>query len=267
MVIAQNHPGVNDDHIQTQQELQRSVGLFLAHHPRPQDRPEVMVIIESGGQDRNCLGSFMANSWANVDLESRKLETKKQQYTVTNKETGELEKKYRQVGTNHEISIKAEHLATRSIYEILGTLAHELVHLENHDHDIQDCSKGGAHNNNFKKLAEEWGLTFDIPAYTKDENGQPVRHKNKGWYCTGITDEFKRFVDEEIQPRIELFNVAKLTTPKKPSKSSSVTLQCECPGGNDAPKSITMSIGAMTTRIEQDTEIVCPACDAKFQVR
>ena len=266
MVIAQNQPGVNDDHILTQQEVQRAVGVFLAHHPRPQGSPEVMVIIESGGQDRNCLGSFLANSWANVDIESRKLETKKQLYTVVNKETGEEEKRYCQVGTIHEISIKAEHL-TGSIHEIMGTVAHELVHLENKDHNVKDCAASGAHNNNFKKLAEEWGLTFDIPAYAKDENGQPIRHKNKGWYCTGITDDFKRFVDEEIQPRPELFNVAKLTTPKKPSKSTSVTLHCECPGGNDAPKSITLTIGHMNTRIERGTEIVCPACDAKFQAR
>ena len=267
MTLATVKKGYNDQHAQTQQELQRLAGILTDNRGgRVAGKPDVMIIIESGGQDRNCLGSFMANSWANVDLESRKLETKREQYTVKDRETGEESKKFRNVGTIHEISIKAEHL-TGTIYEICGTLAHELVHLENHDHDVQDCSKGGAHNGKFKETAEEWGLTFDIPAYAKDENGQPLRHKSKGWAYTGEGEEFKKLVDEVLKPRVELFNIAKVPTSKAPSKSSSVTLQCECPGGNDAPKSITMSIGAMTTRIEQDTEIVCPACDAKFQVR
>lgn len=264
MTLATVKKGYNDQHAQTQQELQRIAGLMTDNRGgRVAGKADVMIIIESGGQDRNCLGSFMANSWANVDLESRKLETKREQYTVRDRETGEESKKYRNIGTIHEISMKAEHL-TGTIYEICGTLAHELVHLENHDHDIQDCSKGGAHNGKFKETAEEWGLTFDIPAYGKDENGHPLRHKSKGWAYTGEGEEFKKFVDEVLKPRIELFNIAKVPTTKTPSKSSMVALHCQCAGTREEPAAINMSLGAVKTRMETDTLPACPACKSFF---
>ena len=136
MVLAPTAKGVSDVVAQLQQELQRAAGVFIEHRGgRVIGKNDVIITIESGGQDRACMGTFAANTWANVDLESRDLQLKREAYKVLNKDTGEEAVKYRQVGTLHEISIKAEHL-TVTIYEILGTGGHDLVHLEHHDHGV-----------------------------------------------------------------------------------------------------------------------------------
>jgi len=257
MVLAPTTKGISDVVAQLQQELQRAAGIFIENRGgRVAGKNEVIITIESGGQDRACMGTFAANTWANVDLESRDLQLKREAYKVLNKDTGEEAVKYRQVGTIHEISIKAEHL-TGTVYEILGTLGHELVHLENHDHCVKDCSKGGSHNPEFKKTAEEWG--FEVT------HGRDCGKPSKGWAFTEPGPEFIAFVDEHIKPRTELYNVARLPQSKKiSSPSSMVTLTCACAGGKEEPATLTMSRGAVQTRIDTDSLPQCPACEGTF---
>jgi hypothetical protein len=236
-----------------QQDIQRVAGVMLDKRGgRVAGKNDVLITIESGGQDRACMGTFAANSWANVDLESREIQLKREAYKIVSKETGEESTKYKQVGTIHEISLKAEHL-TGTVYQILGTLAHELVHLENHDHGVRDCSKGGAHNNEFKKTAEEWGLEFN-----------DTRHPTKGWAFTKEGEVFKAFVDEECKPIVEVYNVARVTQPKVSSQSNMISLRCQCAGTKEEPATLSMSRGAAQTRLETDSLPQCPACEGTF---
>jgi hypothetical protein len=257
MVLAPTAKGVSDVVAQLQQELQRAAGIFIENRGgRVIGKNEVIITIESGGQDRACMGTFAANTWANVDLESRDLQLKREAYKVLNKDTGEEAVKYRQVGTIHEISIKAEHL-TGTVYEILGTLGHELVHLENHDHCVKDCSKGGSHNPEFKKTAEEWG--FEVT------HGKDCGKPSKGWAFTEPGPDFIAFVDEHVKPRTELYNVARLPKAKNVSSPSSMaTLHCQCDGTEGYPKSVTMSRGAVVTKLAGKGLPICPECEARY---
>ena len=61
----------------------------------------------------------------------------------------------------YEINMTAETL-NRTVYETVGTLLHEMVHLDNIQRGIQDCSRGGTyHNKKFKTAAEEKGLIVE----------------------------------------------------------------------------------------------------------
>lgn len=61
----------------------------------------------------------------------------------------------------YEINITAETL-NRSVYETINTLLHEMVHLDNVQLKIQDCSRGGTyHNKKFKDNAERRGLIVE----------------------------------------------------------------------------------------------------------
>ena len=52
-----------------------------------------------------------------------------------------------------EIMIAAETLR-RSIFDVLETLLHEMVHLYNSQQDVKDCNEAQYHNKHFKKCAE-----------------------------------------------------------------------------------------------------------------
>lgn len=87
------------------------------------------------------------------------------------------------VGISHEINIGAGTLS-RPIEEICATLLHEMVHYFNYINGVQDCSRGNTyHNKQFKKAAEQRGLT--------------VEHSEKyGWSHTSPTEELLDFVIE-----------------------------------------------------------------------
>ena len=56
------------------QELERILGIMWADRGfkgKTLNGNEVTVVIQSGGQKRDCLGHFAESAWAGVDLESR----------------------------------------------------------------------------------------------------------------------------------------------------------------------------------------------------
>lgn len=81
-----------------------------------------------------------------------------------------------------EINVTAEHL-NRPIYEVCGTLIHEMVHLYNHLKGIKDTSRGYTyHNKNFKIGGEAHGLIIE-------------HHEKYGWSTTKLQDSTKEFID------------------------------------------------------------------------
>lgn len=81
-----------------------------------------------------------------------------------------------------EINITAEEL-NRKPEEILETLLHEMVHLDNWKHDIVDCSTNQYHNKNFKRGCEEIKLVCE-------------KHSNPGigWGYTYLSPELKKLI-------------------------------------------------------------------------
>jgi hypothetical protein len=219
---------------------------FLAYRDNKRginpDSSRYTVTIESGGQKRDCLGTFGPQRWAGVDLESREFGTER----------------------INEIALKAEHLM-REPREIYATLVHEHVHKENFDTDCKDCSASGSHNKIFKSVAEENGLTV---THGKDLPKQGFEARpGKGYAFTELSDEEWELIQSEFKPHIEVWDMARQEPAKEKKQSSSVTLKCDCLGGQIEPASITMPRGAMQTRIDGNTEIICPACNGKFIVR
>ena len=221
------------------EELERILGIMWADRGfkgKTLNGNEVTVVIQSGGQKRDCRGHFAESAWAGVDLESR-------EYTEQR---------------IHEIAIMAEHL-NRNIYQVMTTLRHESVHYENYLCGNQDCSKGGAHNAKyFKAVAEECGLAVT--------HGKEYGKPGKAWAYTEPTEEFKVWIDTVVKPNVELFNMARLQNVAGEKKESNmVTLTCACAGGKEEPATLTMSRGAVQTRIDTDSLPQCPACEGTFK--
>ncbi len=134
----------------------------------------------------------------------------------------------------HELNIGAETLG-RPIEHVAATMLHEMVHLYNIAHNIQDCSRGGAyHNKKFKAEAERRGLVIE-------------HHPTYGWT---ITEPSKRLIDYIIGQgwtEVHMNRGGRSWTPprsggsktgesgacddeEKPKRSSTRKLVCPCCG-------------------------------------
>ena len=81
----------------------------------------------------------------------------------------------------YELNIGATTLR-RPIEEIVTTMLHEMTHLYNLQHEIQDCSRNGTyHNRNFKAEAEKHMLRVEY-------------NEKYGWTVTKPTDELIDYV-------------------------------------------------------------------------
>lgn len=81
----------------------------------------------------------------------------------------------------HELNLGAETL-DRPIENVVSTMMHEMVHLYNIAHNIQDCSRGGAyHNKRFKEEAERRGLVVG-------------HHPTYGWTLTEAGEELIDYI-------------------------------------------------------------------------
>ncbi|MEW5953285.1 MAG: SprT-like domain-containing protein [Bacillota bacterium] len=83
-------------------------------------------------------------------------------------------------GGNWEINICAEHLS-RTVYETVGTLLHEIAHLSNLQRGVADCTSNQYHNQFFKGAAEQAGLSVQ-------------RMAPYGWAQTSLTPETQEWV-------------------------------------------------------------------------
>lgn len=134
---------------------------------------------------------------------------------IWNKKTWEQSKEER-----YNINISSDFL-DRPVYDVLGTLLHEMCHLYALENGIKDTSRSGIyHNKKFKKIAEEHGLNVSEESHI-------------GWGRTHITDETRAFIDSNCG--IKSFEVKKLRPAEKESS------------GEDKPK-------------QSRRKYVCPCC-------
>ncbi len=83
-----------------------------------------------------------------------------------------------------EINICAEYI-DRPISEVAATMLHEMAHLYNLTHDIQDVSNNGYyHNTKFKATAEAHGLHIE-------------KHPRYGWTVTTLTEDTAAWLAEQ----------------------------------------------------------------------
>lgn len=92
--------------------------------------------------------------------------------------------KYDEESGKYELNMGAGTIA-RPIEETVSTMLHEMVHIYNLMHDIQDCSRNNTyHNKKFKTKAEEVGLVID-------------HDPRIGWSITSPSDELVLYIAEK----------------------------------------------------------------------
>lgn len=109
----------------------------------------------------------------------------------------------------YEINLCAEYL-NRTLSETCATLLHEMAHLYNITHNIQDC-RGKKHNAKFKKTAEEHGLV--------------IEKNNYGWSKTSLKPETEEF----IKTLNYSFNIFRRPQPAKAKRIRKPTYKYICP--------------------------------------
>jgi len=113
----------------------------------------------------------------------------------------------------YEINISAEYLS-RGIHAVITTLQHELVHYQNQLLEVKDHSDN-VHNKKFKTAAEKVDLIVE-------------KSNSYGWGITSPNEKFIALIDNEIQPKAELFQVFR-RIPQVP-KAPKTQFKYECPG-------------------------------------
>ena len=157
----------------------------------------------------------------------------------------------------HELNLGAETL-DRPIENVVATMLHEMVHLYNIAHNVQDCSRGGSyHNQKFKAEAERRGLHIE-------------HHERYGWTITEPTEETIDYIIRQEWQEVHMnrgggwypppstggkagAGGAVTGTADKPKKSSTRKYVCPCCGQSiRATKAVNVICGDCMERMTED---------------
>ena len=119
---------------------------------------------------------------------------------------------------------------------IIGTLQHELVHLDNILKDIRDCSDDYYHNKKFKIRAEKAELVCE-------------KSEKFGYGITLPSPELKKYIEEEIRPnpsKFEYYREKEIVIPVKPPEKR--IFKYICPQCN------------LEAKGKKDIHIICGSC-------
>ena len=141
-----------------------------------------------------------------------------------------------------EINIYAEYL-DRPMTEVCATMLHEMAHLYNLLHEVEDTSNNGYyHNMKFKATAEAHGLRIE-------------KHQKYGWTITTLAPEAEAWVKETLGDKA--INASRLpeggTDKGRGKKSKNRSIKYVCP-----------ECGAII-RATKEVNVVCGDCDVPFE--
>ena len=154
----------------------------------------------------------------------------------------------------HELNLGAESL-DRPIENVVTTIMHEMVHLHNIAHNIQDCSRGGMyHNRKFRDEAERHALHVEHhPAY--------------GWTITSPTEELLNYIIEKGWTDIKMNRDEGIWTPP-PSSGAKAGSGNEdagtAPKKSSTRKYICPKCG-QSIRATRTVNIICGDCMMKME--
>ena len=140
------------------------------------------------------------------------------------------------------INLCAEYL-DRPIFELAATLLHEMAHLYNLVHSIQDVSNNGYyHNQKFRATAEAHGLHIE-------------KHAKYGWTVTTLAPEAEAWIRETLaEDKINASRLPVEGTTKGGSKKSinrSIKYVCPCCG--------------TIIRATREVNVICGDCGEAFE--
>lgn len=146
-----------------------------------------------------------------------------------------------------ELNVASDYL-DRGFEEVVTTLAHEMVHCYNYEHDIKDCARSGSrHNKRFKETAEQHGMHWNPPT---DESSQ-ADYKRVGYARVSFNDDVKDEVMEAMRPLCEALvlyrDKRKAKDKNSKSKSSVIKYVCPCCGNS--------------VRATKEVQIMCMDCN------
>lgn len=141
-----------------------------------------------------------------------------------------------------EINLCAEYL-DRPMTEVCATMLHEMAHLYNLLHDIEDTSNNGYyHNKRFKDTAEAHGLHIE-------------KHQKYGWTVTTLAEEAEAWLKDTLGDAA--INASRLPEGAGPkggsSKSKNRSIKYVCP-----------ECGAII-RATKEVNVVCGDCEVPFE--
>jgi len=144
--------------------------------------------------------------------------------------------------THREINLCAEYL-DRPMPEVCGTMLHEMAHLYNLQHGIEDVSNNGYyHNKRFKDTAEAHGLVIE-------------KHDKYGWTITTLTPEAAAWLAEALGD--EVIHASRLPEGigkgKRGGKSKNRSIKYVCP------------ICGTSIRATREVNVVCGDCGVPFE--
>lgn len=147
-------------------------------------------------------------------------------------QTGEKER--------YEININAETL-NRPIENTVATILHEMTHMYNIIHGIQDCSRGNTyHNKKFKEKAETVGLEIQYD-------------KKIGWSITKPTEELIKYIATKKWNKIPVIRNPQISAGKNGTKAKSSTRKYICPACG------------MSVRATKEVYLICGNCKEKME--
>jgi rubrerythrin len=143
---------------------------------------------------------------------------------------------------HREINLCAEYL-DRPMTELSATLLHEMAHLYNLLHEIEDTSNNGYyHNKRFKDTAEAHGLHIE-------------KHQKYGWTITTLTDEAEAWLKDTLGD--DAIHASRLPegagSKGGSSKSKNRSIKYICP-----------ECGTII-RATREVNVVCGDCDVAFE--
>lgn len=143
---------------------------------------------------------------------------------------------FRKDQMRHELNLGAETL-NRPIENVVATIMHEMVHLYNIAHGVQDCSRGGMyHNKKFRDEAERRGLSIS-------------HHQTYGWTITEPTDKLMEYILEQGWSEIAMNRGLGWTPPPSTGGKAGNT-----DGGTVTPPPATGGKKSSTRKLQ------CPCC-------
>ena len=155
--------------------------------------------------------------------------------------------------SRYELNIGAGTL-DRPIENVVSTLLHEMVHIYNLQHDIQDCSRGNTyHNKRFKEKAESVGLVIE---YDK-RIGWSVTSPSESlieYICTQGWEDILMNRQESIRIRTGGGKATDGDSEGAPSKKPSSTRKYQCP------------CCGMSVRATKTVNILCGDCHEQMLV-
>lgn len=150
----------------------------------------------------------------------------------------------------HELNLGAETLGL-PIDEIVATMVHEMVHLYNIAHNVQDCSRGGVyHNKKFRDEAERRGLEIG-------------HHEKYGWTITAPSERLIDYIIRQEWSEIAMNRGYGWTPPPstggKAGAGGAVTGPEKGPKKSSTRKYICPKCG-QSIRATKQVNIICGDC-------